>query len=142
MATTLDLSQPYLDWGKRNFLLNQLQPDAHHWCKGDTFHWLERFAKKGRTFDGIVLDPPTFSRDAKGKVFRVERDYTRLVELAMKCLSPGGWLLASTNCRKLSSADFLACVKAACHAKQKVVSHPMPEEYRDVPFLKTVWVDL
>ena len=105
-TTTLDLSQPYLEWGKRNFELNQLRPEEHHWCKGDTFHWLDRFKKKGRTFDGIILDPPTFSRDAKGKVFRVEKDYTRLVELAVACLNKGGWLLASTNCRKLSDRDF------------------------------------
>jgi 23S rRNA (cytosine1962-C5)-methyltransferase len=44
-TTTLDLSQPYLDWAKRNFQHNQLDPAAHHFCKGDTFHWLRRFSK-------------------------------------------------------------------------------------------------
>ena len=48
-TTTLDLSQPYLDWAKRNFSHNSLDPAAHHFCKGDTFHWLRRFAKQGRT---------------------------------------------------------------------------------------------
>ena len=67
-TTTLDLSQPYLDWARRNFSHNRLDPDAHHFCKGDAFHWLRRFAKQKRVFDGIVLDPPTFSRDANGKI--------------------------------------------------------------------------
>ena len=144
-ATTLDLSQPYLDWGKRNFEHNGLDPSEHYWCKGDTFHWLERFKKKGRKFDGIILDPPTFSRDAKGKVFRVEKDYTRLVELALSCVAEGGWLLATTNCRKLSDEVFLKMVKGGCHIRQssfKAESLAMPDEYRDVPFLKTVWVEL
>lgn len=140
-TTTLDLSQPYLDWGKRNFQLNSLNPDEHHWCKGDTFHWLDRFAKKGRKFNGIILDPPTFSRDSKGKVFRVEKDYARLVELAVSCLAPNGWILASTNCRKLNDAEFLAMVKEGCHQPHKAKLKPMPQEYKDIPFLKTVWLD-
>lgn len=141
-TTTLDLSQPYLDWGKRNFQLNEQDPGEHFWCKGDTFHWLDRFAKKDRKFDGIILDPPTFSRDAKGKVFRVEKDYTRLVELAVACLNKGGWLLASTNCRKLSDSEFLEMVRQGCHRSAKAGSHPMPQEYRDIRFLKTAWVEI
>lgn len=141
VTTTLDLSQPYLDWGKRNFTQNGLDPNSHFWCKGDTFHWLERFAKKDRTFDGIILDPPTFSRDAKGKVFRVEKDYTRLVELAMRCLKPGGWLLASTNCRKLSDLDFLDRVKEGSGKSAKAELLSMPEEYTDISYLKSIWIE-
>lgn len=141
-ATTLDLSQPYLDWGKRNFELNGIDASEHFWCKGDTFHWLDRFRKKERRFDGIILDPPTFSRDAKGKVFRVEKDYTRLVELAAACLNKGGWLLATTNCRKLTDLDFLGMVKKGVPRAHQASSHRMPEEYRDIPFLKTVWVEV
>jgi len=73
-TTTLDLSQPYLEWAKRNFQHNQMDPADHYFCKGDTFHWLKRFAKQGRQFHGIILDPPTFSRDAKGKVFSVPKE--------------------------------------------------------------------
>ncbi len=141
VTTTLDLSQPYLDWGKRNFTQNELDPSDHFWCKGDTFHWLERFAKKERVFDGIILDPPTFSRDAKGKVFRVEKDYTRLVELAMRCLKSGGWLLASTNCRKLSDLDFLDSVKEGSGRNTKAELIAMPEEYTDVSYLKSIWIE-
>lgn len=141
-TTTLDLSQPYLDWGKRNFTHNKMSPDDHHWCKGDTFKWLERFAKQGRKFEGIILDPPTFSRDAKGKVFRVERDYSKLVELALSCVQKNGWLLASTNCRKLTEKDFLNMVKLGGGVGKNYKTFPMPNEYRDdVAFLRTVWVD-
>ncbi len=141
-TTTLDLSQPYLDWGKRNFQLNGQDPESHFWCKGDTFHWLERFAKKERKFDGIILDPPTFSRDQKGKVFRVEKDYACLVEMASKCLAPGGWILATTNCRKLNDAAFLRMVREGCSRKHQATVYSMPEEYRDIPFLKSVWLEV
>lgn len=141
-TTTLDLSQPYLDWAKRNLEHNAIDPEAHYFCKGDTFHWLKRFAKQGRKFDAIILDPPTFSRDDKGKVFRVEKDYDELAALAAKCLAPGGWMLCCTNYRGQSPREFekLACSKLprpmqASHAE-------MPEEYTDTPYLKSLWLQL
>lgn len=139
-TTTLDLSQIYLDWARDNFRENDLDPEQHYFCKGDTFHWLKRFARQGRKFDGIILDPPTFSRDDKGKVFRVEKDYGRLVELAHACLAPGGWMLCCTNCRKLDPRDFAAMVKKGAPGAN-TTPLPMPEEYTGENYLKSLWVD-
>lgn len=140
-TTTLDLSQPYLSWAKRNFVLNAMDPTDHFFCKGDTFHWLQRFAKSGKQFNGIILDPPTFSRDAKGKVFKVERDYHRLVELAASVLATDGWILACTNCRKLSAWQFEEqLLKGAPDAHLEEL--PMPPEYSEEPYLKSYLVRL
>jgi 23S rRNA (cytosine1962-C5)-methyltransferase len=140
-STTLDLAQPYLDWAKRNFELNGFDPAGHFFCKGDTFHWLARFAKQGRTFDGIVLDPPTFSRDKDGSVFRVEKDYGRLAELAFACLAPGGFLLASTNCRTLLPRAFEAQLRGAWRRPVKIRHNPMPADFTGEPYLKSTWVE-
>ncbi len=139
-TTTLDLSQPYLDWAKRNFTHNQLDPATHHFCKGDTFHWLRRFAKQGRTFDGIVLDPPTFSRDEKGKVFRVEENFGELAALAAELLTPDGWLLCSTNCRNLGLNDFQKQLRNAIRRPLSPRHSSMPPDFTDEPYLKSVWL--
>ena len=139
-TTTLDLSQVYLDWARENFRANDLDPDAHYFCKGDTFHWLKRFARQGRLFNGIILDPPTFSRDDKGKVFRVEKDYAHLVMLAHACLAPGGWILCCTNCRKLDPRDFIRMVRQGA-PKTKTTELNMPEEYTGEQYLKSVWLE-
>jgi 23S rRNA (cytosine1962-C5)-methyltransferase len=140
-TTTLDLSQPYLDWAKRNFSHNSLDPSAHHFCKGDTFHWLRRFAKQGRVFDAIVLDPPTFSRDEKGKVFRVEENFGELAALAAQCLAPGGWMLCCTNFRRMTPREFerqlLGAVSRRMHARHS----PMPPDFNDEAYLKSVWLE-
>lgn len=138
-TTTLDLSQAYLDWARDNFRANHLDPQSHYFCKGDTFHWLQRFAKQGRKFDGIILDPPTFSRDHKGKVFRVEKDYARLAALASQCLAPGGWMLCCTNYRKLAPRDFAAMVREAAPGKT-LTPLAMPSEYTGENYLKSLWV--
>jgi 23S rRNA (cytosine1962-C5)-methyltransferase len=134
VTSTLDLSQVYLDWARENFLLNGMNPGDHYFCKGDTFHWLRRFAKQNRTFDYIILDPPTFSRDDKGKVFRVEKDYNRLFDLAIACLAPGGRILACTNFRGISIDDFMKQFKGA-----HLTASPMPKDFTDTSYLKSVW---
>jgi 23S rRNA (cytosine1962-C5)-methyltransferase len=140
-TTTLDLSQPYLDWAKRNFTHNGLDPSDHHFCKGDTFHWLRRFAKQSRQFDIIILDPPTFSRDEKGKVFRVENDFGELAALAAAVLAPGGTLLCCTNFRRMSPWEFERQITSALPRPMKARHAAMPEDFTDEPYLKSLWLD-
>lgn len=145
VATSVDLSRPYLDWGKRNFALNGMDPGAHFFCRGDSFEWLRRFAKKGRVWDGIVVDPPTFSRNADGKVFRVEQDFPALAALCLAVLAPGGWLLASTNHRGLTPARFRSLVEeGAARAGRRIGSlRPgrMPADFTGEPYLKSWWLE-
>ncbi|MBQ7022455.1 MAG: class I SAM-dependent rRNA methyltransferase [Akkermansia sp.] len=139
-TTTLDLAQPCLTWCRENMELNGIDSSPHFFCKGDTLHWLDRFARQGRTFDAIVLDPPTFSRDEKGRIWRVEKDYGTLVAKAMACLSPGGWLLCTTNCRKLTHAQFRHLVATGAPGAH-LSSSPMPFDFNGEDYLKTIWVN-
>lgn len=133
-TTTLDLSAPYLEWAKRNFHHNGLDILEHHFCKGDAFHWLKRFAKQGRLFDGIVIDPPTFSRDEKGKVFRVEKDFGELAALAGSVLAKDGWMLCCTNFRGIPEKDFMRMI-----GRQGMKGVEMPGDFSEEAYLKSVW---
>ncbi len=138
-TTTLDLAQPCLNWCRENMALNGIDSNEHHFCKGDTLHWLDRFARQGRVFDAIVLDPPTFSRDEKGRIWRVERDYGKLVAKAAACLAPGGFILCTTNCRKLSDKGFRKLVaEGAPHTR--LSTSPMTFDFDGEQYLKTIWV--
>ena len=140
-TTTLDLSQPYLDWAKRNFRHNALDPAAHHFCKGDTFHWLRRFEKQGRKFDAIVLDPPTFSRDEKGKVFRVEENFGELAALAARVLAADGWLLCCTNFRRMTPWEFERQLLTGLPGSMTARHTAMPRDFTDEPYLKSAWLN-
>ena len=147
-VTSLDLSKKYLEWGKRNFALNSLDPAQHDFIYGDTFDWLRRFAKKRRAFDVIILDPPTFSQSKESGVFRAEKDYGKLVTAALGVLKPSGVLLASTNAAELLPEDFLAQINEAIRAtRRKILQQhyvPQPPDFpisRDEPaYLKTIWL--
>jgi 23S rRNA (cytosine1962-C5)-methyltransferase len=147
-VTSLDLSRKYLDWGRRNFALNGLDAAAHDFIYGDVFDWLKRLGKKGRKFDAVILDPPTFSQAGKGEVFRAEKDYGRLLVSALGVLNRGGVVLASTNAARLEPAEFVAELGAASRsAGRKLVRNfyvPQPPDFpitRAEPgYLKTVWL--
>jgi len=147
-TTSLDLSKKYLEWGRRNFALNGLDLAAHDFIYGDTFDWLRRLAKKGRAFDAVVLDPPTFSQSKEHGTFRAEKDYGRLVTAALPLVKPGGILFASTNAADWPPKNFLADVDAAVRAaKRKIVQRhyvPQPPDFpisrAEPAYLKTVWL--
>ena len=147
-VTSLDLSRKYLDWGRRNFVLNGLDPSGHDFIYGDVFDWLRRFAKKGRGFDAIALDPPTFSQSKESGVFRAEKDYGRLVDAALKLLRPSGVLFASTNAATMRPEDFVGTVTAAVRTSGRRVLQqhyaPQPPDFpisREEPaYLKTLWM--
>jgi 23S rRNA (cytosine1962-C5)-methyltransferase len=147
-TTSLDLSKKYLEWGRRNFTLNNLDPAAHDFIYGDTFDWLRRLAKKNCAFDALVLDPPTFSQSKEHGTFRAEKDYGKLVTAALRVLKPGGVLLASTNAADWSPEEFLAEVETAVGAaKRKILQRhyvPQPPDFpisrAEPAYLKTVWL--
>lgn len=147
-TTSLDLSKKYLEWGKRNFALNGLDPAQHDFIFGDTFDWIRRLAKKGRAYDAVILDPPTFSQSKESGVFRAEKGYGKLVAAALGVLKPKGVLLASTNAAELLPEDFLDHIYSAVRANQRkiVQQHyvPQPPDFpvcREEPaYLKTVWM--
>jgi len=53
--------------------VNGLAPAAHDFIYGDAFDWLRRLAKKGRAFDAVALDPPTFSQSKERAFFARKR---------------------------------------------------------------------
>jgi 23S rRNA (cytosine1962-C5)-methyltransferase len=105
-VTTIDVAPRYLDWGRENFRLNDLDPAAHDFIAGDCFAELEKLARSGRSFDVILMDPPSFSttRDSR---FTTSGGTAELVQRALGLLPPGGVLVTSSNHQKLDLADYL-----------------------------------
>lgn len=144
-TVSVDLSKATLDWGRENFRLNGLPCSAaegQEFYAGDVFDFLRRFVNKGRRFDAVVLDPPTFSRDRAGNVFRVERDYGRLVSLAAPLVADGGTMLCCTNQRSLSRDAFQRQLSAGLSpaARWHHNRAPMPADFIGEPYLQSIWL--
>ena len=129
-------------------MLNQLDPTAHDFIYGDAFDWLRRLAKKGRIFDLIILDPPTFSQSKEQGAFQAEKDYGHLVNMAFPLLKSKGVLFASTNAARLEPGQFLETLAGAVQSAGKKILQqhyvPQPPDFpihrQEPAYLKTVWL--
>jgi 23S rRNA (cytosine1962-C5)-methyltransferase len=147
-TTSIDLSKKYLEWGKRNFALNEIDAAGHEFLSGDVFEWLRRLGKKGRRFAVILLDPPTFSGSKHSGVFRAEKDYGKLINAAVPLLAPNGILFASSNAAGWRAEDFIAALDTAIAGAKRQVFElhyaPQPPDFpisREEPgYLKTAWL--
>ncbi|OWY39226.1 SAM-dependent methyltransferase [Xenophilus sp. AP218F] len=99
-SETVDMSNTYQDWSRRNFELNGLDLARHRLVRADVFQYLEEAVDEGKQFDLIVMDPPTFSNSKKMRdILDVQRDHVWLIDYAMALLAPGGALYFSNNLR-------------------------------------------
>lgn len=142
-VVNIDLSKRSLTWGRTNYALNQLHARDEDFIFGDVFDWLHRFAKRGRQFDLVILDPPTFARGQKLRTFRVERDYARLASDALRILSPHGRLIAFANEHRLPLRDFRCQILSALSdTRFRILSctDHMAEDFRGSHYLKKILV--
>ena len=84
----LDASQSMVDWARENAALNNLQDAPIRWIAEDAHKFLGREIRRGRRYDAIILDPPSFGRGAKGEVYKIERDLSKTLALCRELLSP------------------------------------------------------
>ncbi|RXZ44960.1 class I SAM-dependent methyltransferase [Crenobacter cavernae] len=127
-SETVDLSNTYQDWSRRNFELNGLDLSKHALIRDDVFQYLEDAAFAGKAFDLIVMDPPSFSNSKKMlDVLDVQRDQRRLVDGAMRLLAPGGVLYFSNNLRSFELDPALA----EEYAIDDISAQSVPEDFRN-----------
>lgn len=96
-VTTVDLSNTYINWSKRNMDLNGFTDEGkYRFIAADVIQYLQTL--EAASFDIIVMDPPTFSNSKKmDGVLDIQRDHVSLVNNCLHALSPNGLLYFSNN---------------------------------------------
>jgi 23S rRNA (guanine2445-N2)-methyltransferase / 23S rRNA (guanine2069-N7)-methyltransferase len=97
-TTSVDLSNTYLGWARKNYAANKLaEGDVHRFVRADCQQWL---GEQDREYDLILLDPPSFSNSKRMQdSFDVQRDHAQLLASSLGCLRAGGVLYFSNNLR-------------------------------------------
>jgi 23S rRNA (guanine2445-N2)-methyltransferase / 23S rRNA (guanine2069-N7)-methyltransferase len=98
-TTSIDLSNTYLAWGRRNFRLNGHKGAHHRFVRADALQWLTR-GGESRRYDLIFVAPPTYSRSKGMKAdFDLQSDHETLLARCARLLAPGGEILFTVNQR-------------------------------------------
>jgi 23S rRNA (cytosine1962-C5)-methyltransferase len=85
----VDASKKSVDQGKANAALAAMTDKPIRWIVDDASKFTAREVRRGRRYDGILLDPPKFGRGPEGEVWRLEENLAPLL----------------TGCRQLLDRD-------------------------------------
>ncbi len=83
----LDASKGMVQWARANAALNGLKEHPIRWITDDAHKFMEREIRRGRRYDAIIFDPPTFGRGANGEMYKIERDLKKTLSLVKALLS-------------------------------------------------------
>jgi len=116
-VVTVDLSKKYLEWAKQNFRLNDLTPEDYKFYDMDAQEYLKFAQKKQHTYDLIICDPPSFSRNGN-QTFQIERDFKTLIQKMKALLSPTGLILFSTNFEHWDVTTWEQALEPLCRTER------------------------
>lgn len=83
----VDAAKGMVDWARTNSLNNKAIKTSIRWIVDDVNKFLQREINRNETYDGIVLDPPSFGRGPNGQLWKIESDIIPLLEKCKKLLS-------------------------------------------------------
>ena len=83
----LDASKGMVAWARENAAFNELEKAPIRWIVDDVGKFLKREIQRGRRYDGIILDPPTFGRGSQGETFKIEEDIRDILGACRNLLS-------------------------------------------------------
>lgn len=85
----VDASKGMVKWARENAELNGLGKAPIHWIVEDVNRYLDREIRRGKKYDAIILDPPTFGHGPRKEIYKIDEKLSLTVE---KC-----WRLMSDN---------------------------------------------
>lgn len=99
----VDSSKGIIDWAKENMHLSHLENNTIRFIQEDCLKFLDREARRSRTYHGIIMDPPSYGRGPNKEVWRFEDNIEELLEKVKKVLDPNfDFLLISSYTTGLS----------------------------------------
>lgn len=83
----VDASKAAVKWAQKNVEENSLKEKNIYWIIEDVFSFLKKELRRGKKYDVILLDPPTYGRGTNGEIFKIDRDIFSLLQMCAQLLS-------------------------------------------------------
>ena len=126
-TTTVDLSNTYLDWSRRNMSANGFTSAAHRFIRADVVAYLDDHPDV-EIFDLAVVDPPTFSNSKMADgLWDVQRDHAALLGRLGRLMAPGGVVFFSTNFRRFTLDE----ASVAWGDVREISKQTVPDDFRN-----------
>ena len=83
----VDAAKGMVAWAKENARLSHLSDAPVRWIVDDCAKFVEREIRRGRRYDALIMDPPSYGRGPSGEVWKLEENLYPFLELVVKVLS-------------------------------------------------------
>lgn len=110
----VDASRGMVKWARENASLNNLDHAPIQWIVEDVNKFLDREIRRGKHYDAIILDPPTFGHGRRSEIYKIDRELASTLEKCWSLMSDNPcFLLLSSHTPSLTPvalANFLRVV--------------------------------
>lgn len=83
----VDAAKGMVQWGRENAAASGLSQAPVRWIVDDCAKFIEREIRRGKRYDGIIMDPPSYGRGPSGEIWKLETNLYPFVELCQRILS-------------------------------------------------------
>lgn len=131
----LDISQGAVDMCNKNAVLNGLEQVCKFECV-NAFDVLKDWSKEGKSWDVVMLDPPSFTK-SRANISKAVAGYKEINLRGMKLVKPGGFLVTSSCTNLVQPELFLDIIQmAATDAKRKIRQVVFNTQSADHPIIR------
>ena len=113
-VTHVDASKKSVAWARENAELSGLADRPIRWIVEDARRYVQREARRGSRYEGIILDPPKYGRGPTGEVWRLFEDLPELAALCASLLSGNAkFLVLNAYAERISGAALAGLLSEA-----------------------------
>jgi len=113
----VDAAKPVVAWSRRNAALSHLADAPIRWIVEDAARFVARETRRGRRYEAIVLDPPSYGHGPRGEPWKIERDLDALVASCAGVLAePAAFVLLTCHSPALGPSRLQGTLAAGLAA--------------------------
>ena len=114
----VDASKGMVSWAKENAVSSGLKDAPIRWIVDDCAKFVEREIRRGRRYDAIIMDPPSYGRGPGGEVWKLEKNLWPFVSLCAGVLSDDPLFVLINSYTTGLSASVLSYVTESVFTKK------------------------
>jgi 23S rRNA (cytosine1962-C5)-methyltransferase len=117
----VDSSRPTVAWARRNSERSDLSSAPIRWVVDDVRVFAEREVRRGRRYDGILLDPPSYGHGPRSGAWRIDRDLPVLLATCARLLDDAGFVLLTAHTEAFGGARLGTDLATALGRSRSVI---------------------
>ena len=106
----VDAAKGMVAWAKENAASSGLSEAPIRWIVDDCAKFVEREIKRGRRYDAVIMDPPSYGRGPSGEIWKLEKDLFDFVQLTAGVLSDSPLFVIINSYTTGLAPSVLGCI--------------------------------